>query len=162
MRRATRLGAAAALALMGCLAAGAAARGGPAAACHVAVTPIRFGAYNPLSPFPDRADGYLVYNCSAPVRITIALGLGHGGSPDPRLMVGGRSTRGSALDYGLYLDPAGTLLWGDGSGGTQPYRALVARPNVNVAVPIFARLPGHQLGAPVGAYADSLLVTITY
>src|ERR1700759_3584848 len=93
------------------------ALGAEANRCVVSVTPVRFGVYNPLLPGDIRTTGIITYTCTQSRPISIAITRGDGGF-DSRVM--GQAF--NALSYNLYLDAAGTMVWGDGSGGSQVYR----------------------------------------
>ncbi len=134
------------------------ARATGAVRCHVAASAVRFGRYNPFSPVDARSAGQVVYACTAPTPITIAFDWGRGRSYQKRQMSNGVAT----LTYNLFLDPAATMVWGDGSGGSQVYRAFAARRNAEVAVPVYGRIVARQTAAPLGAYGDTLLVTIMF
>lgn len=125
--------------------------------CVVSVTPVRFGTYNPLLPGDIRTTGIVTYNCteSRPIAISITRG---DGTSDSRTM--GRGS--NILSYNLYLDAAGSVVWGDGSGGSQVYRDPAPPPDVNVSVPIYGRAGARQRQAKVGQVDDTLVVTISY
>jgi spore coat protein U-like protein len=66
------------------------------------------------------------------------------------------------LFYNLYLDAARTVIWGDGSGGTQAL--FVRNPqgnNQDIAVPIFGRIPARQ-DRGTGTYTDTIIVTLNF
>jgi spore coat protein U domain-containing protein, fimbrial subunit CupE1/2/3/6 len=52
------------------------------------------------------------------------------------------------------------LIWGDGTGGTQTYSALIALPQ-SVVVPVYGRVPSGQ-DVAVGAYVDTITATILF
>jgi spore coat protein U-like protein len=133
------------------------ARGAEANRCVVSVTPVHFGIYNPLSASDIRTTGVVTYNCTQSRPISISLTRGDS-TYDNRSMGQGLNT----LAYNLYLDAAGTLIWGDGSDGSQVYRDAAPPPDTNVSVPIYGRVPSRQRQVHVGAVDDSLLVTINY
>lgn len=135
-----------------------AAQAAEANRCTVSVTPVQFGTYNGLEAFELRSTGMLTYNCIASTPVTITLNRGNAPSFDARQMSQGAYD----LFYNLYLDAAGTVVWGDGTGGSQAYRDPSPPPDTNVSVPIYGRVPAHQRGARVGIYDDNLVVTITY
>jgi len=67
----------------------------------------------------------------------------------------------NALNYNLYTDPALTLIWGDGTGGTNTYTKGNPPNSVDVNVTIYGRVPPLQ-DARVGAYTDSIVATINF
>jgi len=91
-----------------------------------------------------------------PIRILLTGG-NTSSSPDRRM------SRGSDnLNYNLYLDPLGTTVWGDGSRGSMFYNDPAPRLNTNITVPVYARIPARQHDAAVGAYSDTIIVTIQF
>jgi spore coat protein U-like protein len=64
------------------------------------------------------------------------------------------------LTYELYSDAAGGTVWGSGSGGsTVAYNAANSAPTT---LTVFGRIPAGQNNAGVGAYADTVTVTVTF
>jgi spore coat protein U-like protein len=66
------------------------------------------------------------------------------------------------LFYNLYLDAARTIIWGDGTGGTQSF--FIGNPqgnNQDLSVPMFGRIPASQ-NVKVGAYTDTVTVTLSF
>ena len=125
--------------------------------CIVSVTPVQFGVYNPLLPGDMRTTGIVTYNCTQSRPISISLTRGAASFYDR-----GMGQGLSALTYNLYLDAAGTMIWGDGSGGSQVYRDPAPPPDTNVSVPIYGRVPARQRQVHVGVVDDALSVTINY
>ncbi len=148
----------AALGLVAALALTAPAFGAEANRCVVSVTPVHFGTYNPLLPGDIRTTGIVTYTCTQSRPISISLTRGDSTYYDSRTLGHGLT----ALAYNLYLDAAGTSVWGDGSGGSQVYRDVAPPPDTNVSVPIYGRMPARQRQAHVGLVDDTLLVTINY
>ncbi len=126
--------------------------------CVVSVTSVQFGTYNGLRSGDVRSTGTVVYNCAQALPVTISISRGGSTFFDNRRMTQG----GHALVYNLYLDPAGTVVWGDGTNGSQVYRDAAPAPNTNISVPIYARVPALQRNARTGSYDDTLVVTINY
>ena len=136
------------------------ALGAEANRCTVSVTPVRFGTYNPLLGGDIRTTGIVTYNCTQARPISISLTRG---ASDSHSMGAGLNGMGpNGLTYNLYLDAAGTTVWGDGSGGSQVYRDPAPPPDTNVSVPIYGRVPAHQHQAHMGLVDDLLSVTISY
>ena len=128
------------------------------AACSLSSAAIAFGNYDPISSTPLDTAGSTVYRCGTnDHNITITLSRGGGTSFSTRRMVRGSDQ----LFYNLYLDAARTVVWGDGSGGTQAYFINNPPNNQNVTVPIFGRAPASQ-NVAVGAYSDTITITLIY
>ncbi len=87
----------------------------------------------------------------------IALSQGGGTSYATRRMVKGIDQ----LFYNLYLDAGRTIIWGNGSAGTQAYIIKNPPNNQDINVPIFGRVPALQ-NAGEGAYSDTITVTLMF
>ena len=126
--------------------------------CVVSVTSVQFGTYNGLRPGDVHSTGTVVYNCTQSSPVTISISRGGTALLDNRRM----TQAGHALLYNLYLDPAGTIVWGDGTGGSQVYRDPAPAPDTNISIPVYARVPALQRNPRTGFYDDTLVVTINY
>ena len=129
------------------------------AACSLSSTSMVFGTYDVLVATPLDTTGSVVYRCTQrDHNIMITLDRGGAASFATRRMVKGSDQ----LLYNIYLDAARTVIWGDGSGGTQAF--FTRNPqgnNQDLTVPIFGRVPARQdLG--VGAYTDTIIVTLNF
>lgn len=129
------------------------------AACLIRSTGVSFGTYNALSPAPLDSNGSVIFRCEGQDHnITITLDKGGAPSFNLRRMLNGRE----ALNYNLYLDPARTVIWGDGTGGTQGYFNRNPQPNrQDIVVPIHGRIPARQ-NVSAGNYTNSLTVAINF
>lgn len=136
-----------------------------AASCTVQPSGLAFGAYDPFSPVPLDSMGTVLVSCSGTpgslVAYTVRLGTGGSGSFAARRM---RGNGPWSLDYNLYVNPARSLVWGDGNGGSQvvgeAFRLAHHRP-VNRVHAIHGRLFPRQNVAP-GPYADTLVLTLEF
>jgi spore coat protein U-like protein len=123
------------------------------------MTAVAFGSYNVFDPSPVLSAGSLSYTCSsvqASDTVTIELA-GLSDAATSRVMVSGSHL----LHYQLYLDPARTLIWGNGAGGTVTYGPLHPGDGVPTSVPIYGRVAARQ-DVPVGSYADTVTVTVLF
>jgi len=74
---------------------------------------------------------------------------------------------GLVLGYNLFVDLARSRLWGDGTGGTSlASGAFTVGPGAKNGIKelrhaIYGRIPALQ-DAPPGAYADTIVVTLTF
>ena len=129
------------------------------AVCTISSTSVAFGTYDPFNAAPLNTAGQIVYMCgNRDHNVSISLSRGSAPSFQPRLMQNGNSS----LQYNLYLDPAQTIIWGDGSGGTQTY--FIKNPqgnNQELSVPIYGSIPPGQ-NVTVGNYSDTLTLTIDF
>jgi spore coat protein U-like protein len=129
------------------------------AACSLTSTSMVFGTYDVLVTTPLDTTGSLIYRCTQREHgIMITLDRGGATSFATRRMINGSEQ----LLYNLYLDAARTVIWGDGSGGTQAY--LIHNPqgnNQDLTVPIFGRIPARQ-DRGIGTYTDTIIVTLNF
>ncbi len=125
--------------------------------CTISASAVSFGTYNPLTPTPLDITGTLTYQCDFIVLPSVSLTTGSSATYAARTMLSGTDT----LSYNLYQDAVHLLVWGDGTGGTLTYTALVSVLNVPVPVTVYARVPAQQ-NAPAGAYGDTIVVTIHF
>jgi len=127
----------------------------------VSVTGIVFGAYDPLEARPVTQVGSLTLKCvqagaSPTLPVMIDLSAGNSGSYAFRHL----EKPGDSLRYNLYLDPASTQVWGNGSGGSGHYPHLPSG-DVETTLTIYGRiLPGQNAGA--GTYTDTITVTLNF
>lgn len=73
------------------------------------------------------------------------------------------ATSRGILRYNLYLDPARTRVWGDGTAGSvwrlaSPHPAFA---HTRFVVPVYAAVTAAQ-NVPAGAYGDTIVVTLIY
>ena len=131
--------------------------------CEMTATPLAFGRYTPQSGSPADFTATVTVTCSSqgvdPVAVegSVAL-LGDA--------AGRRLTSGAAeLRYQLYLDPARTRPWGDGTGGgeTAPVSGTAgANAPYRQTITLYGRILARQTLASVGAYSDQIEAVLTY
>ena len=84
---------------------------------------------------------------------------GNSGSPAARWM---NDALNEHLSYNLYQDAAHTIVWGDGSAGTQPYVGRGSA-NTNYTIDVYAYLPGGQTNVSAfQTFSDGIVATITF
>jgi spore coat protein U-like protein len=118
-----------------------------------------FNSYNIFSSTPLDSLGQVVFRYGNNDH-NVSISLDKGGAPtfNPRRMLNGTST----LSYNLYLDAARTIVWGDGTSGTQSFFVRNPQPNnQNINVPLYGRIPAGQ-SAGVGSYTNTVTVTINF
>lgn len=120
--------------------------------CSAGATIVAFGSYDPFSSSPLDAVGSVSVTCNVSASYTIALSAGQG-SFTTRSMLSGAHV----LNYNLYTDSLRSQVWGDGTGATQ----TVAGSGTSSSYSVYGRMPALQ-NAYVGAYSDSVVVTVTY
>lgn len=141
----------------------AAVAGGPAAtdataACSFSTTGVAFGVYDVFSPAPNDSTGTITFQCDPPDKdIAITIDAGANGTVANRRLRNGTEF----LDYNLFLDPARTTIWGDGTSGTSVYFIKNPKPNRDNEVTIHGRIPAGQ-DVAVGSYVDTAVVVINF
>lgn len=141
--------------------------------CSVAATPLAFGAYT--SPGGARADSqatvtvnctpaYLLLACSASYTLSLSAG-GNSASGTRRMAAGS-----GRLGYGLYSDASRLSPWGDGGATGPTVGGTISTSLLNLSLlclpgskthTVYGRIPAGQ-NVPAGAYADTVVLTITY
>jgi spore coat protein U-like protein len=130
------------------------------AACTVRIDAvIAFGTYSIFSPTPLDTAGQFDVRCTggdqnATLHISLSAGL-------TGTYAGRRLTSGAEfLVYNLYRDAARTIIWGDGTAGTQVFIGPADGPRRQY-FDVFGRIPPLQ-DAAVGTYSDAVRITVNY
>lgn len=120
---------------------------------------INFGAYSVFGASVPATSAFQ-FSCTPPATGLLTLSQGAAASYTPRHMP--RTTAPAAnLDYNLFMDASHTIIWGDGTSGTQ-YVTLVSTPGNKVyAGTIFGNIPGG-LDVPPGTYTDTIQATLDW
>lgn len=129
-----------------------------AAQCTVATTSVNFGTYDVFATSPNDSTGTVTLTCNGGARnVAITISNGSAVSYAFRFMNKGLEL----LLYNLYLDASRTVIWGDGSGGSE--MEIVSNPvnNKDHPLTIFARIPAGQ-DVSAGSYTDTVTVTVQY
>lgn len=129
------------------------------AACNVNTTAVNFGSYNVFTATPDDATGRVRLRCMGTRPPSVTVHLDKGGAPTftPRQMRKGTET----LDYNLYQDSTRTVIWGDGTGGSQTVVQPNPPLNTNIDVTVYGRIPAGQ-DVSSGAYFTTVTATIFF
>jgi spore coat protein U-like protein len=129
------------------------------AACTLSVSSsVTFGAYNVFNGSPLDSTGQFSLRCNGGDRdATFSISLSRGGTGT---YTARRLTSGAEfLLYNLYRDAARTIVWGDGTGGTQVTTGQYN--GVRLYFSVFGRIPALQ-DAAVGTYSDTVTVIINF
>jgi spore coat protein U-like protein len=137
-----------------------------AQSCTVSASGTSFGAYNPFNASPTDSNGTVTLTCAAfPVPTTlpytVSLSTGASATYAPRRMAAGARL----LPYQLYTNAVRSIVWGDGSAGTSTVTGNIT---LNAIAPtsaphtVYGRIPALQTTTGSGAYADVVIVTVTY
>jgi spore coat protein U-like protein len=131
-----------------------AARAAPVCSFGVA-SALAFGVYDPLATAHADSSSTLTYRCPKGQAVRISLDAGLAGSFAARALTMGSER----LLYNLYLDAARTIVWGDGTGGSQVGPGAVTHgAGGTTTAYVFGRIPAGQ-DAAVGVYGDTIRVT---
>lgn len=131
---------------------------GIAEACTISVTPVAFGAYDVFADGALDSTGSVVYQCGAGVAsISITISRGSSTTYRPRTLLKGTEP----LDYNLFLDAAGTRIWGDTTESTEQYTATNPPADTQVTVTVYGRIPARQ-NVTAGAYSDGVVVVVNF
>lgn len=126
-----------------------------AASCSVSPQQLSLGRYDPFASAPQDAVTSIAISCDVETSVVIAIGPGNG-DYGARTMTGGAQ----ALLYNLYIDPAHSRVWGDGTNGSSTVSSTAVA--TSTALPVYARAPARQTQLKPGSYTDILWVSITY
>lgn len=147
-----------------------------AADCQISTAGINFtNAYDPTSGASVTGNGSITVKCSygpfdwiVGFPVTTSLSQGTSGTFVNRTMRKGAES----LMYNLYIDPAFTTVFGDGTAGTSNFTLCypgffagcsgpTGTDGQPYSIPVYGRLPGGQ-DVSAGTYADSITAKITF
>jgi spore coat protein U-like protein len=140
-----------------------------AALCTASVPTLSFGSYDVFATSALVSTTTLSVTCqklatdpnNLTVGYVVALSTGISLGYAQRQMASGADRIG----YNLYTDSARTLIWGDGSGGsnvvTADMRLTNGAPQKTNTHTVYGQVPASQ-DVAVGLYSDSIVATITY
>lgn len=125
-------------------------------ACSVAASPLTFGSYD-VAGAAVNVSSTVEVTCTGGSSYTIALGVGGGSGATfaSRKMSFGRGT----LSYSIYTDAARTVVWGDGTGGSNTVSGTGSLSMVTHTA--YGSIPAGQ-STNAGVYTDSVSVTLNY
>jgi len=142
-----------------------------AVTCMTSATSVVFGTYNPLNAAPTDSTGQVTVSCTltpnpqaANVSYTVTLSTGISGTMTSRTMLSGPNF----LVYNLYTTSGYAQIWGNGLNGSAVVtgsmklgRSAGGNYTDTRVHTVYGRIPPMQDVLP-GAYADSIVVTVTY
>lgn len=136
--------------------------------CTVSATSVAFGTYVPLQPGALVGTGTMTAICTVDSHkntLTIDLSAGASGSFTTRTMTTAVGTSTYPLNYNLYQDVASTVIWGDGTGGSQANAVTITRHGNNntitTSVTVYGAVAPAQDPAP-GIYTDTITLTVNF
>lgn len=121
-----------------------------------ASTGLSFGVYDPLAEDDNLASTTFKVKCSKNAGYTIGLSQGGGAAEDARKMALAGQL---AMNYAIYSDSLRTTNWGATAGAATGTGSGLDTENT---VTIYGKIPKNQYDVGVGAYADTVVATVTY
>jgi spore coat protein U-like protein len=126
--------------------------------CTVSTSALAFGNVDSTSASNVDATGGLSITCTNGSAWTASAGVGAGSGAS---YANRRMTAGSdLLNYNIYTSAARTTVWGDGTASTGTIGGTGSGSAQSITV--YGRIAGGQTGVPVGSYADTVAVTVSY
>jgi spore coat protein U-like protein len=136
-----------------------------ALSCSVEVNGLAFGSYNSIGTGVRDTYALITLRCTGTanqqVNYTLHSTPGNGSYSSRTALA-----TGSSLTYNIYTDSSHTLVWGDGTSGTQ---AITGSFNINSSgsetehqITVYGRIPAGQNLAKIGSYADSVTINMIY
>ncbi|MGN6314236.1 MAG: Csu type fimbrial protein [Rhodanobacteraceae bacterium] len=122
------------------------------ATCSLNVQGVNFGSYDFMSSQNLDSTGHVTVTCDVSSSFSIGLSTGAGTYASRTMQNGAHQ-----LSYNLYTDPAHTMVWGDGTGGS----VVVSGSGTNVDEVVYGSAPAGQ-NPYLGAYSDAITVTLTF
>jgi spore coat protein U-like protein len=128
-----------------------------------------FGTYTPDSIAANNSNGSVIVNCVVATALngtttaTVSLSAGSAATFTPRTLLSGAHK----LNYNLFIDPAYTQIWGDGTGSsltvTDSFTFILTGGLIQSdTTTIYGQIPPLQLNVFPGSYSDTITVTVTY
>lgn len=128
------------------------------AACSVNSPTLNFGGYNPIAGTVVTSNATVTVSCTGLgllISYRVTLDGGSSGSTANRTMKSGAN----ALPYNVYTDAAYSTIWDNATGVTGSFLITLGTSSADVTA--YGRILASQ-PAPAGAYADNLLITLSY
>lgn len=118
-----------------------------------------FDATAPVDTDVTVANGIQI-QCTKNAKYKVSLGAGSGsGATVPLRVMTGQTDSTQKLQYTLYSDKPGGVIWGDASGGTP--NTGVATSSAAFFLPVYGRIFGTQGFDPAAdTYQDTVLITV--
>jgi spore coat protein U-like protein len=136
--------------------------------CTVTATSVAFGTYTPLQATALTGTGTITTVCTVTSHsntITVDLTAGTSGTFTARTMTTVLGTTTYTLTYNLYQNAADTIIWGNGTGGSQADTVTLTRhggnDTITTATTIYGAVAPSQDPAP-GTYTDTITVSVNF
>ena len=127
---------------------------------QIVPTNINFGNYSPFSATPVTGTSTIQIHCTPPGTGIVSLSRGSSATYNPRTMIR-TAAPATTMNYNLYLDAANTIIWGDGTSGTQVLTFTPAPGNTVLSATIYGTVPAG-LDVRPGTYNDTVQATLDW
>lgn len=125
--------------------------------CTIDPAALAFGNYDSTANVDVSTN--ITVHCTLGATYWIGLGLGSNATGSTRRMVNGGT---DYLAYELYRDSARTQVWDNADPAPNPPHSVAGTPGFTAyTTPVYGRIPASQI-VPVGAYADSVVMTVNF
>lgn len=132
--------------------------------CSASTAAVVFGTYAPLSGAGVSTTGSVTVTCQATVALLVSYAISLGGGASGNIQARAMSGTGGTLPYQIYTNAGHTIVWGDGTGGSQTqgtsYLLSVLVPVVNTFT-AYGTIAANLRVSP-GTYGDTVTVLVTY
>ena len=128
------------------------------AVCIIGNATLAFGTYNPTAAIAATATTTVTLTCSLGTLYNIGMSVGSGAGATTALRV--MTTTGGTLGYKLFRDSGYTLNWGS-TIGTDTLASTSLTSSLTNTVNIYGQIPAAEAAA-IGAYTDTVTMTVTY
>lgn len=127
------------------------------AACVVVPTPMVFGTLSQLDGNPNDSSALVTVTCTPGTTFDVGMNDGLYASGGVRRMKA--LLTADYVEYRLYSDAARSVPWGNVIGTNTVSGTAGLLPSV---MTVYGRVPGNAPVAPLGSYADTVTVTVTF
>ncbi|HZH44207.1 MAG TPA: spore coat U domain-containing protein [Lysobacter sp.] len=131
------------------------------AACDVSASALTFANVDPLANASANTDGTstVTVTCSNTTAYDVGLSAGNGASATVSSRKMTHTDGSSTLNYALYSNAGRSTNWGDTVGTDTVSGTGTGSAQTHT---VYGRIPSGQQTAKVGAYSDTITVTVTY
>ena len=131
--------------------------------CSMNITPVAFGAYNPLVGSAVNVTNGIYVTCNATtanssVAYTVDFSGGNSGNTSPRQLLAGANV----LNYRSYSDSGRTMEFITGTACSVSYNLPIANKNQSQFCYAYYTILSGQTTAYPGSYSDMLAITLNY
>lgn len=129
--------------------------------CNWNTTPssMNFGNYSVFSPTGLSTSTNFAFRCTPNTYARLTLSRGNSGVYTPARQMRNGAT---SINYNIYLDAAGSQIWGDTTGGSVSYDVYNSTPQSKDFIDNMFGVASASQDLPAGTYTDTIFVTLGY